>query len=159
MFFLPHYSHINTSASGTALPVPLLSQRISLPIKFTTAQLWNLVLAPLLLFNSLKSSELKNQTDNQAGIITGVRNGWRTWCNAENCPVGSGPRCEMSLCNTRSRAAVTSSTWVLCFCFCFKYQGPGMTFSCFSGTHSVACYLMPALFKCLPKKQKKKSKP
>ena len=101
MFFPPHYSHINTSASGTALPVPLLSQSISLPIKFTTMQLWNLVLAPVLLSNSLKSSQLKNQTDNQAGIITGVRNDWRTLCNAENCPVGSGPRCEMSLCSTR----------------------------------------------------------
>lgn len=59
MFSLPHYSHIYTSASTAALPVPLLSQSISLSIKFTAAQLGNLVLAPLLLLDSSKSSQLK----------------------------------------------------------------------------------------------------
>lgn len=61
MFFLPHYRHIHTSAPTAALPVPLLSQSISLPIKFTAAQLGNLVLSPLLLFSSSKSSQLKKK--------------------------------------------------------------------------------------------------
>lgn len=53
----------------------------------------------------------------------------------------------MSLWSTHWRAVVTSYTSVLCFCF--KYQGSNVTFSCCSGTHSVPCCLMPALFKCL----------
>lgn len=156
MFSLPHCSHINTSASRTAPLVPLLGQSISLPINFTTAQLWDLVLAPLMLFNSLKSSQLKNQSDNQAGIITGVRSDWRTLCNAEDCPIGSGPRYEMSLCSTHSRAVVTSHTWVLCFCI--KYHGSWVTFSCCSGTHFVPYHLIPALFKCLTQHPRSRGK-
>ena len=77
--------------SGTTPSASLLSWSISQPIKFTPAQLWDVVLAPWLLFNSLKSSQLKNQTNNQAGVITGVRNDGRTLCSAENCPLGRWP--------------------------------------------------------------------
>ena len=77
--------------SGTTPPALLLSWSISQPIKFTPAQLWDLVLAPWLLFNSLKSSQLKNQTNNQAGVISGVRNDGRTLCSAEDCPLGRWP--------------------------------------------------------------------
>lgn len=71
-------------------------------------------------------------------------------------PLECGPGYEMSLFSTHLRAAVTFYTWVLCLCF--KYQGWRVTFSCCSGTHSVLCHLMPALFKCLSQHPRSKGK-
>lgn len=84
----------------------------------------------------------KKQTENQARVITVVKNDWRT----SHCPSGSGPRCEMSLCSTQSR---TVGIFTLGCYFCFKCRSSRVTFSCCSGTHCVPCYLMPTLFKRL----------
>lgn len=130
----------------TASPVPLRSQSVSEPIKSAAAQLWDLVLAPLLLFNSLESSQLKNQTDKQAGITGGVRSDWRTLCNLQQtAPLQVALDVKWAF--VAPTRELTSYTWMLCFCF--KQQGSGVTFSCWPGTPSVPCHLMPAFFKCL----------
>lgn len=96
MFFLPH-SLISGQHSAAYLACLLLSWSIQ-PVQIHSAQLQDLVLSHPDCFSiKRKSSQLKNQTNNQAGVITGVRNDWKDCAVLSTAPLEGGSGCKAGL--------------------------------------------------------------